>query len=111
MSIKLLIVDDHALMRHALCRAFSGTDVEVVAEAGTAADALELALDQPVDAVVLDLHLPDGPSLGVLERIKSAKPSLTVFMHSSDGSPFWIERSRRAGADDYFIKGHDNQRL
>jgi DNA-binding NarL/FixJ family response regulator len=111
MPIKLLIVDDHAMMRHALRRLFSGTEIEVVGEAETAAEALRLALAQPVDAVVLDLHLPDGDSLDVLKKIKSVKPDLRVFIHSSDSSSQWIERAKQSGADDYFIKGQDSRRL
>lgn len=111
MAIKLLIVDDHPMMRHALRRLFSGTEIEVAAEADTGAAALQVAVDRAVDAVLLDLHLPDGPSLAVLEQIKSAKPNLHVFMHSSDASRLWIDRCRRAGADEYFIKGQEIRRL
>ena len=107
MTARVLIVDDSAAIRHALRQRFAVPEIQILAEADTVRSAIASALELPLDAVVLDLHLPDGNGLTVLREVKAAKPDLPVFIHSSDASSLWKERCLAAGADGYFIKGQD----
>ena len=82
MAIRVLLVDDHRILRDALRLALAREEgIEVVAEAGTAADALERAAALRPDVVVLDIGLPDLSGLEVAARLRRLPqpPQVTVF--------------------------------
>ena len=83
MPIRILIADDHEVVRIGLRSLFAGTEVVVVAEAGTGVAALEAGLTQDLDLVLLDVRLPGGDGLRVLSRLKDEKPELAVLMIST----------------------------
>jgi DNA-binding NarL/FixJ family response regulator len=119
MSIALLIADDHELVRAGLRETFAGTNVDVVAEAATPAQARRLARDKPVDVVLLDIGWarqdggPDGFGLGfdLLQDMRRARADTPVLIYSIYERSEYIDRCRRFGASGYLVKGSDDRLL
>lgn len=117
MSITLLIADDHELIREGLRETFKGTDVTVIGEASTADGALRLALDQPADALILDISWMTGETkisdqgFEILKALRSARPNLAILMYSCHDAPGHIRRCRQLGANGYLVKGMDDRLL
>src|SRR6266550_7931323 len=77
--IRILVVDDHALVRRGLIELLQGLPAGVqFGEAGTAAEAITLAFGERWDVVLLDLGLPDRHGLEVLREVHAARPKLPV---------------------------------
>jgi len=104
MPVRILIADDHEVVRIGLRSLFVGTEVEVVAEVGTGVAALEAGLTQDLDLVLLDVRLPGGDGLRVLSRLKDEKPELAVLMISTYDNATYMARSVALGANGYFLK-------
>ena len=89
--LRVLLVDDHDLIRHGLATVFAASGFEVVGQAGTVADALtQFAATRP-DAVVSDLQLPDGTGLDIVRAVRreSAETGLVIVtMHAGDEQIF-----------------------
>jgi DNA-binding NarL/FixJ family response regulator len=92
--MQILIIDDHALFRAGvrllLTQTYPGIEV---AEAGTLADGLDVALTRPLDLVFLDLNLPDADGLDGLVTLYERRPSLPVIVVSADESATTIHRA------------------
>ena len=100
---RVLVVDDHAIFRSGVRAELEGL-VQVVGEAGTVADALELALTTRPDVVLLDVHMPDGGGLAVLHGIASELPATRFLALSVSDSPEDVIELVRAGARGYVTK-------
>lgn len=110
-TIKLLIADDHEVVRSGLKVLLDGTEVEVVAAVATGEDAVKYALEHDVDVVMLDIRMPDGDGLTALGRIKLDKPDMPVLMLSTFDNPTYIARSVALGASGYLLKGCSRDEL
>ena len=90
--IRVLIVDDHELIREGLSGAFSREDAtEVVGSVGTVAEALQVYGDERPDVVVTDLQLEDGTGLDIIRQIRQTDEAVglvVVTMHSGDDQIF-----------------------
>ena len=104
-TVKLLIADDHEVVRRGLKVLLEGTEIELVAAVATGEEAVRYALENPVDVVMLDIRMPDGDGLTALGRIKLDKPDLPVLMLSTYDNPTYIARSVALGACGYLLKG------
>lgn len=103
--LKILLVDDHAVVRSGIRKFLEATqDVEIVAEAGTGTEALERVRDQPWDVVLLDISLPDLDGLEVLKRIKRDRPELPVLIFSMYAEDDFALPAFNAGATGYLGK-------
>ena len=111
MSIKLLIADDHEVVRCGLRSLVAGTDIEVVDEATTGEQAVQKALANPPDVVLLDIRMPDGDGLNALGRIKLERNDLPVLMLSTYDNPTYVARAVALGAAGYVLKGADRATL
>jgi DNA-binding NarL/FixJ family response regulator len=109
MPIKVLVVDDHEVLRSGLRALFEGTDIKVAGEASNGKDGLRLANEKAVDVVVLDVRMPDLDGLNVLGRIKLDRPQLPVLMLSTYDNPTYVARAVALGAAGYLLKGADGQ--
>jgi RNA polymerase sigma factor (sigma-70 family) len=104
-SIRVLLVDDHLLVRVGLAGLLKRTQrCEVVAEAATGAEAVELFLKHRPDVVLLDRWLPDFPGEEVVARLRQADPEARVIMLSIDEGEDDIHRALKAGASGYLSK-------
>ena len=104
MTIRLMIADDHAVVRSGLNCLLEDTDVEVVAEAGNGDEAVEMARKHSPDVVLLDVRMPTTDGLRALEQIVSEQPEARVVMLSTYDNPTYVARSVALGAFDYVTK-------
>lgn len=103
--IRVLIADDHAILRRGLADIISESDdMQVCAEAETGAQAVRLAREHPVDVVLLDITMPDRNGLDTLKQLKKEKPKLAVLMLSMHPEEIYALRSIKAGASGYLNK-------
>jgi len=105
MSIRILLAEDHELVREALKDTFRGTEIEVVGEAATCLAAVQLATERQVDVVLVDLKMPGGDGFGVLAQIKAVKQHLPVLIYTVHNHDRDIERGRAMGACGWLVKG------
>ncbi len=88
LNLKILVVDDHALMREAVRAILDGADgIELVGEAQTGAQALRRVAELAPDVVLLDLRLPDVDGLGCLEALRREHPETVVIVFSAADEP------------------------
>lgn len=110
--IKVLVVDDHAIVRTGLCHFLKTMDgMEVVGEAGTGREAVEAAARLKPDVVLLDMDLPDIDGMEVTEQIAAAAPDTAVLILTMYESEDIARRALSAGALGYLIKGTDPAEL
>jgi len=103
--IRLLVADDHDVVRSGLRSLLAGTEVKIVAEVTTGSEAVKYALEHDVDVVLLDIRMPDGDGLTGLGRIKLDKPDLPILMLSTFDNPTYVARAVALGASGYLLKG------
>ncbi len=101
--LHLLIVDDDEQIREALQRRFQRQGMQVTTAAGVA-DAVIRAAQARQDVALLDLHLPDGTGLELLERLKAEQPELEAIMLTGHGSIETAIQAMKKGAYDYLTK-------
>ena len=102
---RVLLVDDHALLRMGLRHLFAAEpDLEVVADVGTVREAREALLAHKPDLLVLDLGLGDDFGLGWLPRLREDSPQTRILVLSSHAEQLYAERVLRAGAQGYVMK-------
>ncbi|PMS30784.1 LuxR family two component transcriptional regulator [Trinickia symbiotica] len=106
MSLRILLVDDHAIVRQGVRHLLLTHDVaREVAEADTGAQALaSLDDDHPFDVIVLDISLPDINGVEVLKRVKRRAPRTPVLMFSMFREDQYAVRALKAGAAGYLSK-------
>ncbi len=103
--IRVLIADDHAILRRGLADIISETqDMRVCGEAQSGAQAVRLAREHPVDVVLLDITMPDRNGLDTLKQLKKEKPKLAVLMLSMHPEEIYALRAIKAGASGYLNK-------
>jgi DNA-binding NarL/FixJ family response regulator len=111
MTIRILIADDHEVVRCGLRSLMAGTDIEVAEEATTGEEALKKVAEKNLDVVLLDIRMPDGDGLNVLMRIKLAKPDLPVLIFSTYDNPTYVARAVALGAVGYILKGSERSAI
>lgn len=103
--IKILIADDHAVVREGLKKILADVmDMEVAGEAADGMEALQLMRSQDWDAVLLDISMPGKNGLDVLKAIRAEKPKLPVLMLSIYSESQYALRVLKAGASGYLTK-------
>jgi len=110
-KIRLLIADDHEIVRCGLKNMLAGTDIKVVAEVETGTAAVNYALANEVDVALLDIRMPDGDGLTSLGRIKLDKPNLPILMISTFDNPTFVARAVALGAAGYLLKSCTREEL
>ncbi len=105
MVIRVLIVDDHPVVREGLKRILERTEeIQVGGEAGDAQDALEQVWQNSFDVVLLDYILPGGKGMEALEAIKRNKPQLPVLMISMNPADHLLLRILDSGGAGFISK-------
>jgi len=103
--IKILIADDHTIVREGLKQILAETsDIAVSGEASTGQDTLRKVRSHNYDIILLDISLPGISGLDVLKQIKSLKPDLPVLILSMYPEEQYAVRTLRAGASGYLTK-------
>ena len=102
---RVMLVDDHPDFRDLMVTLLERQpDLEVVAQAGTMAEARSQAAASSFDVVVLDLGLPDGNGADLIGELREASPGGAVLVMSASLHPTNIERAMREGADEVLDK-------
>ena len=102
---KLLIVDDHAIVREGLKRVINEqSNLTVKHEAQTGESALEKIKSNHYDMIVLDISLPGKSGYQVLKEVKKIKPELPVLILSMHNNDHYINKMFQAGAAGYLTK-------
>ena len=105
MKIRLMLVDDHRMFREALRVPLAAeADMEIVAEAGSGAEALAGAAACRPDVVVLDVALPDMSGIEVAGRLLAAAPRLRLVALSGYADRLFVAEMLKAGARAYVVK-------
>lgn len=103
--IKILIADDHTLMREGLKQILAGcNDMQVVGEAESGADALSKIRQHEFDVVVLDMSMPGRSGIELIKQIKDERPKLPILVLSMHKEEQYAGRVLRAGASGYLCK-------
>ncbi|HPP52038.1 MAG TPA: response regulator transcription factor [Thermoguttaceae bacterium] len=110
-KIRLLVADDHEMVRLGLKSLLEGTEIEIAAEAATGEEAVRIALSQAIDVALLDIRMPNGDGLTALGRIKLERPQLPVLILSSYDNPTYVARAVALGANGYVLKGASREEL
>ncbi len=104
-SIRVLVVDDHAVVREGIRHILEGeSGFAVVGEASNGADAVRLAAEQRPDVVVLDVSMPGESGLRVAPRLREAAPEARVLIMSMHDNAEYVREGVRAGASGYLLK-------
>lgn len=111
-AVRILIVDDHSIVRHGLALLINQQKGMIVCSEAEDAETAQSLIDlhQP-DLIILDISLRDISGLELLEQIKSRQPDLLVLVVSMHTEPFHVERALRAGANGYFTKQERAEKL
>ena len=104
-KIKVLIVDDHGVVRSGFREVLQSTDdIEVAGEAGTAADAFRQAAATSFDIILLDISLPDAPGLETVMGLQRKHPDMAILIVSMHDEEAYAVNLMRAGASGFFPK-------
>jgi DNA-binding NarL/FixJ family response regulator len=105
MTIRVAVVDDHAIVRAGLRQVLeSDPGFDVIGEADTAAAALELVRDRQPDVMLIDINLPDESGLKLTERLRGLYHDLRLLILSVHDDPEIVRESVRLGAHGYLRK-------
>lgn len=105
MPIRVLVADDHTLVREGLCALLAGDDsIKVVAEAQDGVDALNKCRDCKPDIAVLDIAMPKLNGLLAARRIRSDFPEVKVLVLSMYSEEEYVTEALRAGASGFIMK-------
>jgi DNA-binding NarL/FixJ family response regulator len=111
-DIRLLLVDDHPVVRDGLRRIQElEPRLQIVAAAGTMASAVEAARQFAPEVILMDVRLPDGDGIAACRAIKSFLPEAHVLFLTSYADNQFVLAAMEAGADGYLLKENDTQRL
>jgi len=103
--IKVLVVDDHAIIRKGLKQILDDTeDMRVTGEADSGMQAIHMSQTEPFDLILLDISLPDKHGVEVLKQLKLNNPQMSVLMLSMHAEDQYAVRSMKAGASGYLNK-------
>ncbi len=111
MSIRVLVADDHEMVRRGVATLLESSGVEVIGEASTGNEAVEAAGKLHPDVVLMDIRMENGDGIQALSQIKAQQPDLPVVMLSMYDNPTYVARSVTAGAVDYVLKGSSRDQL
>ena len=105
MTIRVLLVEDHRMVREALREVLTKVpDIEVVGEAGDAREGLELAQSAAPDVIVLDIRLPDLNGIEVAARLRDAGSQAKIVALSAFSDKRFVTEMLRSGASGYVTK-------
>ncbi|MET0326209.1 MAG: response regulator transcription factor [Ilumatobacteraceae bacterium] len=105
--IRVLVVDDHALVRQGLRAVLTEADIDIVGEAGDGREAIARAAELHPDVIVMDLQMPVLDGIGATRQLVATSPApavLVLTMYEDDDTVF---AALQAGASGYLLKGSD----
>jgi DNA-binding NarL/FixJ family response regulator len=111
-KIKILVCDDHTVMRQGTCKLFEQeSDFKVIGEAGDGEEAVKLAIDLMPDVVLMDIAMPKMDGITATRKIKDECPSINVLILSAYDDDQFVFKLLQAGAAGYLLKNCSSQQL
>ena len=107
--VRVLVVDDSNTYRKQLCSWLEMENLEVVGEAATGWEAVELNQEFAPDVVLMDQNMPSMSGVDATRRIKAKYPHTRIIFIAAEDA--WREEAFKAGADGYFVKGDEMSKL
>ncbi|MDH4143656.1 MAG: response regulator transcription factor [Acidimicrobiia bacterium] len=105
MTLRILLADDHTVLREGIRRGFEAAGCEVVGEAGDGLTAVQLTLDLRPDVVVMDITMPILDGIGATRRIHLEDPDVRIVVLTMHDDPEQTRRALDAGAVGFLSKG------
>ncbi|MDP9245947.1 MAG: response regulator transcription factor [Chloroflexota bacterium] len=112
MAIRVLLVDDHELVRQGIAAMLAkADDLTIVGEARTGREAVEYARRELPDVILMDVRMPDMDGLEATKKIKEERPRTAVVMLTMHENPAYLREAVRAGAAGYLLKDVSREEL
>ena len=102
--MKVLIVDDHAVVRHGLKSAIESQGYKVVAEAGSINEAQAFMAQTNPDAIIVDINLPDGSGFDLVTWSRKVSPTIAIVVLTLNEGEEYVRAARSAGANAFIVK-------
>ncbi len=105
MTVRVMLVDDHRIVREGLAYMLGGIDgIDLAGEAGSGAELLAVIDEVLPDVVLLDVHMPEMSGLEALQRLHRTHPDVKVIMLSMHDQAAYVQQALRFGALGYLLK-------
>jgi DNA-binding NarL/FixJ family response regulator len=102
--MRVLIVDDHAVVRHGLKSAIQTHGYEVVAVAGSINEAKAFMAQTNPDAIIVDINLPDGSGFDVVSWARKVSPTIAIVVLTLNDGEDYVRAAKSAGANAFVVK-------
>jgi DNA-binding NarL/FixJ family response regulator len=111
MSTKVLIVDDHEVVRLGIKSLLTGSNIIVVGDVANGEQALAAVKTHKPDVILLDVRMPDSDGLTTLSRLRMEDSAVKVLMLSTYDNPTYVARAVALGANGYLLKSASREDL
>lgn len=111
LGLRVILIDDHALVRAALRTVLEDAGIEVAAEATNGEEGIRLAAEQRPDVVLLDLSMPDLSGIEVTRRLAAEVPDGRVLVFTGSAEEHDVREAVDAGASGYLLKDADPEEI
>jgi DNA-binding NarL/FixJ family response regulator len=110
--IRILVADDHAVVRRGLSHIFAmSPDVVIAGEAVNGEDVLEKLKATPVEVLLMDISMPETDAVDLVKRVRAEHPGVAVLVHSMHAETPIASRMLKAGAAGYITKDSEPEQL
>lgn len=109
--IRLMVIDDHEIVRSGMVRMILGTEIQLIAESNSGENILEGIAQYHPDVILLDVRMENGDGLTALGRAKVEYPKIPVLMLSTYDNPTYVARAVALGASGYLSKSLDREQI
>ena len=109
--IRLMVIDDHEIVRSGMVRMLRGTEIQLIAESNSGENILEGIAQYHPDVILLDVRMENGDGLTALGRAKVEYPKIPVLMLSTYDNPTYVARAVALGASGYLSKSLDREQI
>lgn len=110
-KIKVVVADDHPMVRSGLHSLLEGTNIDIVGEATDGDEALTQTRKHHPDVLLLDIRMPEKDGIDALGQLKNDSPNTKVVVLSTYDNPTYVARAVALGACDYVLKGSPRETL
>jgi DNA-binding NarL/FixJ family response regulator len=110
-GLRVVLIDDHQLVRAALRSVLEDAGIEVSAEAGNGEDGIRLSADLRPDVILLDLSMPDLSGIEVTQRLAGEVPGSRVLVFTGSAEEHDVRDAIDAGASGYLLKDADPEEI
>jgi DNA-binding NarL/FixJ family response regulator len=105
MEVKILVAEDHSIVKMGLTAILNQLKVQTIGEASTCAQLMQELKDKPYTHLILDIILPDGNTLELIEQINQQYPNLSILIHSMQPEEVYGKISNKFNIHSYLHKG------